>query len=109
MLDNSADEDTLILILKWIEECCIKHEMNRQRIFEIGIADTLVKLLSKDDISFALTKRICSLMRTFTLDDDVRCEFGKAHEHASTFAKKALGILISSLSSKFWSGNMYFI
>ena len=92
------------MILKWIRECCIKHEINRQKIFNAGILDYLKSILSEKDASVSVVKEVCVVLRALTLDDDVRHEFGKAHEHATAIARQTLHTLTELLAS-----NGYFL
>ncbi|XP_011498450.1 PREDICTED: armadillo repeat-containing protein 6 homolog [Ceratosolen solmsi marchali] len=92
------DSQTLHLVLKWIRECCIKHEMNRQQIFNAGILNNLKLELSKKDANMSIVKEVCLVLRALTLDDDIRHEYGKAHEHATTIARQILHTLTKLLS-----------
>ncbi|XP_063369348.1 armadillo repeat-containing protein 6 homolog [Cydia amplana] len=81
ILDNTEDENILIATLKWTSTCCIKHEMNRQRLFAKNIASNLKSLLQVEN-NVKLLSEVLSVIRKFPLDDDIRVEFGKAHDHA---------------------------
>lgn len=99
--NNHSDPQTLQLVLKWIRECCIKHEMNRQKIFNAGMLNNLKSVLSKkDEASVSVVKEVCVVLRALTLDDDIRHEYGKAHEHAAAIARQTLHTLTELLSSK---------
>lgn len=87
LLDNVKNGDILIATLKWTSNCCTKHEMNRQRLFAKKIADNL-QLLLKQKNNIKLAVAVMQVARKFNLDDDVRVEFGKAHEHAKELAIK---------------------
>ncbi|CAH2986913.1 unnamed protein product [Chilo suppressalis] len=80
-LDSVEDEDVLIATLKWANVCCVKHEMNRQRIFNKNIVDHLKNVI-KLKSNAKLMSEVMQFTRKFTLDDDIRVEFGKAHEHS---------------------------
>lgn len=117
-LDKQKDQDVLRLILKWAKECCIMHEMNRseiisaiplfsnlinfayfrQQIFDAAILDHLKPLL--EEASAALLRDVLGVLRALILDDDVRVEFGRAHEHARTIASDTLCAITSLLTSK---------
>ncbi|KAJ8675648.1 hypothetical protein QAD02_011434 [Eretmocerus hayati] len=96
---NHSDSQTLQLILKWIRECCIKHEINRQKIFSAGILENLKSVLSEKDASVSVVKEVCVVLRTLTLDDDIRHNYGKAHEHAAAIARQTLFTLTELLST----------
>ncbi|XP_034949211.1 armadillo repeat-containing protein 6 homolog [Chelonus insularis] len=104
ILDEQSDTSTIQLLLKWIKECCIKHEINRQNIFEAEILKRLTALLTKKNITGPELKAVCSVIRSLVLDDDLRHEYGKAHEHATQIARASLGIL-TNLLSKFTDDN----
>ncbi|XP_045488175.1 armadillo repeat-containing protein 6 homolog [Pieris rapae] len=81
ILNNTKNEDILLANLKWMNVCCLKHEMNRQRIFALNIIDKLKSLLKVQGNPKLLSETL-QVIRRLTLDDDIRMEFGKAHEHA---------------------------
>jgi len=99
-LEGHYDTTTLQYLLRWIRECCIKHEANRQKIFETNIFEKLKKILVRTDVDVYEIKDACSVIRAFVLDDDIRQEYGKAHEHATIMAKGALEILTGLLKRK---------
>ncbi|XP_072946459.1 armadillo repeat-containing protein 6 homolog [Epargyreus clarus] len=88
ILDKTDNEDILISTLKWLNMCCLKHELNRQRIFERNIGDNFKIILKKKGNPTLLIVSLQAI-RKFALDDDIRVEFGKAHEHA-----RELGVLL---------------
>jgi len=47
-------------------------------------------------------KDACSVIRALVLDDDIRHEYGKAHEHATIMAKGALDVITGLLKSKLY-------
>lgn len=102
ILEKHHDITTLQCLLRWIRECCIKHELNRQKIFNANIFDKLKKILVREDVSVLEIKDACSVIRALVLDDDIRHEYGKAHEHATFIAKGALDILTGLLSSRLY-------
>lgn len=95
-----SDMVTLQLLLRWIRECCIKHELNRQMIFNARILEKMKAMLLQENVPDSVIKEVCGVLRALTLDDDVRHEFGKAHEHAAAIARSTLTILTRLLFSK---------
>ncbi|XP_026316194.1 armadillo repeat-containing protein 6 homolog isoform X2 [Hyposmocoma kahamanoa] len=87
ILEETKNEEVLIATLQWVTNCCIKHEINRQRLFAKNIAARLKILLSSKNQK--LISECLQVIRKFTLDDDIRVEFGRAHEHA-----RELGVLL---------------
>lgn len=98
ILDKQKDVPVLQHLLRWIRECCIKHELNRQNIFNAKIFDRLKKILTRDNASATEVREACSVLRALVLDDDIRHEYGKAHEHATVIARGALDVLTGLLS-----------
>ncbi|XP_012528003.1 armadillo repeat-containing protein 6 homolog [Monomorium pharaonis] len=98
ILEKHYDTATLQCLLCWIRECCIKHELNRQKIFETNIFEKLKKILVRTDVDAQEVKDACSVIRALVLDDDIRHEYGKAHEHASIMAKGALDVITGLLN-----------
>ncbi|CAG9792334.1 unnamed protein product [Diatraea saccharalis] len=89
ILDKIDDDDILIATLKWANVCCVKHELNRQRIFAKSITNNLKNII-KLRTNAKVISEVMQLTRKFTLDDDIRVEFGKAHEHARELGSKLL-------------------
>jgi len=54
----------------------------------------------REDVCANEIKEACSVIRALVLDDDIRHEYGKAHEHATIMAKDALDILTELLKSR---------
>lgn len=97
ILEKHYDTATLQCLLRWIRECCIKHEVNRQKIFDTNIFEKLKKILVRADVGAQEIKDACSVIRALVLDDDIRHEYGKAHEHATIMAKDALDVITGLL------------
>jgi len=102
ILERHYDTATLQYLLRWIRECCIKHELNRQKIFDTNIFEKLKKILVRVDVDAQEIKDACSVIRALILDDDIRHEYGKAHEHATIIAKGALDVITGLLKSKLY-------
>uniref|UniRef100_A0A1B0GNM7 Armadillo repeat-containing domain-containing protein n=1 Tax=Phlebotomus papatasi TaxID=29031 RepID=A0A1B0GNM7_PHLPP len=88
LLQTETDETVVRECLRWLQKVCVLHEMNRQMIVE---GDTVkhfkVFLTTKSPI---MIRELCSLFRNLVLDDDIRVEYGKAHEHARIIAESCL-------------------
>ncbi|XP_059616300.1 armadillo repeat-containing protein 6 homolog [Phlebotomus argentipes] len=95
LLQTETDESCVRECLRWLQKVCILHEMNRQMIIEEGAVKTLKNFLATR--SPVLVRELCSLFRNLVLDDDIRVEFGKAHEHARTIAESCLADLTKLL------------
>ncbi|XP_023947444.2 armadillo repeat-containing protein 6 homolog isoform X1 [Bicyclus anynana] len=96
VLEGIEDESILLSTLQWTSVCCVKHEMNRQMLFNKNITDNLKKLLERKENKRILSE-LLQVIRRFTLDDDIRVEFGKAHEHARDLGVNLLEILTKLL------------
>lgn len=92
---------TVQVVLRWVRECCIKHELNRQNIFKANILDKLKQLLDRKETAGSELKDICAVFRALVLDDDIRHEYGRAHEHATAIARDSLAPLTSLLQSNY--------
>lgn len=90
------DLDLKKLCLKWIKECCILHEMNRQSFYDKNILDKIKVMLKESNIE--ILPDVLAVCRALVLDDDVRVEFGRAHEHARGIASENLVTLTQCLS-----------
>lgn len=53
-------------------------------------------------------KDVCMLFRYLILDDDVRVEFGKAHDHAKAIATEVLADLTTILNSMYIGDFTYY-
>uniref|UniRef100_A0A1B6K2F1 Armadillo repeat-containing protein 6 n=2 Tax=Homalodisca liturata TaxID=320908 RepID=A0A1B6K2F1_9HEMI len=87
-LNTTKNVEVLQHVLHWAQICCVNHEQNRQLIMDEGVIPTL-KSLTEGDMP-TLLPELCGLMRSLTLDDDVRADVSKAHVHASTLAVEVL-------------------
>lgn len=80
--DFKANEELLILVVRFIRLFCVKHESNRQNFVGKDLIKALSGLLQSHQSNPELVKELCFGLRVLTFDDDVRVPFGKAHEHA---------------------------
>lgn len=53
------------------------------------------------NLIFQVIRALCTVVRFLILDDDVRVEFGKAHDHAKALATEFLQELNNLLPSKY--------
>lgn len=89
LLKTESDNALVSDLLRWLQKACILHERNRQMIMEdVSIVKQFKILVGNDDAE--VVKNVCALFRYLILDDDIRVEFGKAHEHARTLAVETL-------------------
>lgn len=92
ILDTEKNEYIVCDILKWIQKACLLHELNRQLIVNEEILVTHLKpLMQRKEMT--IIKNLCASFRYLILDDDIRVEFGKAHEHARLIATECLAEL----------------
>ncbi|KAJ8872769.1 hypothetical protein PR048_026385 [Dryococelus australis] len=87
-------------VLRWAMQCCVKHEGNRQNLMKRGITKHLKQLLRSDMALSSAIKGACGLIRALVLDDDVRVEFGLAHDHAKELASEILCTLVDLAKSE---------
>uniref|UniRef100_A0A182PMV7 LRRK2 ARM repeat domain-containing protein n=1 Tax=Anopheles epiroticus TaxID=199890 RepID=A0A182PMV7_9DIPT len=100
-LKSCSDVKVACELLKWLQKACILHEMNRQMIMEENLTiPTLKPFLVRTEPE--VIRNTCALFRYLILDDDIRVEFGKAHEHARSLAAETL-TEITQLLTKFKS------
>uniref|UniRef100_A0A6B2EJQ8 Armadillo repeat-containing protein 6 n=1 Tax=Phlebotomus kandelakii TaxID=1109342 RepID=A0A6B2EJQ8_9DIPT len=88
LLQSETGESVNRECLKWLQKVCVLHEMNRQMIIEGDAVKHLKVLLTAR--SPGTIRDLCTLFRNLVLDDDIRVEFGKAHEHARVIAESCL-------------------
>ncbi|XP_053675747.1 armadillo repeat-containing protein 6 homolog [Anopheles nili] len=100
-LKSATDPTVACDLLKWLQKACILHETNRQMIMEEALViPTFKTYLSRQEPE--VIRNLCALLRYLILDDDIRVEFGKAHEHARQLASASLAD-ITQLLTKFKS------
>lgn len=99
LLQNKSTK-VICLALKLFQKTCILHEFNRQSIMNDQEFFDELKLLIKRDEN-EIVRETCTMLRYLILDDDIRVEFGKAHEHARTISSEILEDLTKLLTSKF--------
>lgn len=71
----------------------------RQKIYNANILDVIKNNL-QERTPLDLIRSTLALFRALVLDDDVRVEFGKAHEHARLIASEVLCSIMFLMSSK---------
>lgn len=106
ILSHSSDVDLVCGALCVVKHAALLHEINRQNIINAGVVKHLVPLIHKDEKVFdhlvpifflfstyfcmQILKDTCSVFRHLILDDDIRIEFSKAHDHARLIAAEVL-------------------
>ncbi|KAH8401643.1 hypothetical protein KR009_006946 [Drosophila setifemur] len=93
--ENEEREEITLLTLQWLQKACIMHEVNRQNIMNTPALKLMKPLLSKDKP--LLVSELTAVFRFLVLDDDIRVEFGSAHEHARQIASEVLLNLVELL------------
>ena len=84
--------NVLQYLLKCINTSCQMSESNRQFFVENGLCENLMLIFQKHKTNNAILCEACHLIRSILLDDDVRVEFGKSHEHAKFIASQLNGL-----------------
>lgn len=96
ILSTSKEVDTIVACLQVAQSCCLKHEKNRQKFSNREIHTVITQLL-KESNSSAVLVETCELIKLLTLDDDIREQISRAHEHARLLAVNNLCILCDLL------------
>ncbi|KAH8357807.1 armadillo repeat-containing protein 6 homolog [Drosophila serrata] len=94
-LKEEGREDITLLTLQWLQKACIMHEMNRQNIMNTPALKLMKPMLGKS--KERLVRELTAVFRFLVLDDDIRVEFGCAHEHARQIAGEVLLPLVELL------------
>lgn len=95
---RTSSRPVVLLALQAISRACLMHEINRQNIMNADIMRFLRPLVGSD--SADVVRRLCIVFRFLILDDDVRVEFGKAHDHAKQIAGDVLVELTELMGSE---------
>lgn len=93
--ERNPDDETILLILELLRHATLMHETNRQYIMNAEIMNHFRPLLKTTNTE--ILKSTCAVFRHFILDDDIRVEFSKAHDHARTIASESLTELTNLL------------
>jgi len=80
------------LILKLITLSCTSHEGNRSALVKCDGIEAILQCCEKHKESCELIRQACSALRTLTLDDDVRVQFGNAHENTKKIVNTYHGL-----------------
>jgi hypothetical protein len=88
----NSNPKVLSSLLKCINAACQMNEPNRQFFVENGLCENLMRFFNTHKASDSVICDACQLIRSLLLDDDVRCEFGKSHEHAKYIASTLNGL-----------------
>lgn len=97
------NEQVICLTLQWLQKCCIMHEMNRQKIINGNIVVFLKEFVSNKNDN--VLREVLAVCRYLVLDDDIRVEFGCAHEHARQLAVEFI-ITLTNLLADFEDANI---
>ncbi|XP_034478204.1 armadillo repeat-containing protein 6 homolog [Drosophila innubila] len=95
LLELKDQLDVICLTLQWLQKACVMHETNRQNIMSTNVIKLIKPLLLKD--SPRMVREATAVLRYLVLDDDIRVEFGCAHEHARQIANELLLQLVELL------------
>lgn len=96
VIKNETNNNKIICCsLQWLSRACVMHETNRQNIINADIVKYLKPFMSSNDPQ--VIRDLCTLYRYLILDDDIRVEFGKAHEHARLISNAFLADLTKLL------------
>uniref|UniRef100_A0A1I8NQK3 Armadillo repeat-containing protein 6 homolog n=1 Tax=Stomoxys calcitrans TaxID=35570 RepID=A0A1I8NQK3_STOCA len=96
-------ENVASLTLQWLQKCCIMHEINRQNIMKASITQHLKPYISKENAK--VLRDVLAVLRFLVLDDDIRVEFGCAHEHARQLATEFI-VVLTHLLDEFDDANI---
>ena len=89
---ETINVDVLKNLLKCLVTSCVLCENNRQMYVENGLCELLIDLFQTHKKSNLILLEICNLIRNLLLDDDLRVEFGRSHEHAKFIASQLNGL-----------------
>ncbi|KAL7737274.1 hypothetical protein ACLKA6_012897 [Drosophila palustris] len=95
LLELKDQVDVTCLTLQWLQKACVMHETNRQNIMSTNALKLMKPLLLKD--CPRVVRDVTAVLRFLVLDDDIRVEFGCAHEHARQIANELLLELVELL------------
>ncbi|XP_057370996.1 armadillo repeat-containing protein 6-like [Daphnia carinata] len=105
LLEEDSSLTTVTLVLNVLCHSCRMHENNRESFMaNFKLAARIRKLLeSPPSRNHAeVVVKCCQLIRAVVSDDDVRVEFGRAHEYACMIAEQENGLeLLTSLLTEF--------
>ena len=66
----------------WCNECCQKHEINRQNLINGKAQTRIITLLQSQKSNGNVVRATAKALRGFLLEDDIREDFSKSHDHA---------------------------
>nr|CAH0112641.1 unnamed protein product [Daphnia galeata] len=105
VLDEDSSLSTVTLVLNVLCHSCRMHENNRESFMaNFKLAARIRKLLESPPTrnQAEVVVKCCQLIRAVVSDDDVRVEFGRAHEYACMIAEQENGLeLLTSLLTEF--------
>lgn len=87
------------LVLRWVKQCCIKSEKNRQNIYDAGVVDEVKNIFGDDATPGSKVRDVCSLLRALTLDDDPTVDYGNSVGRTCDIANDTLAPITMLLRS----------
>ncbi|XP_046441545.1 armadillo repeat-containing protein 6-like [Daphnia pulex] len=105
VLEEDSSLSTVTLVLNVFCHSCRMHENNRESFMaNFKLAARIRKLLESPPTrnQAEVVVKCCQLIRAVVSDDDVRVEFGRAHDYACMIAEQENGLeLLTSLLTEF--------
>nr|CAB3223154.1 armadillo repeat-containing protein 6 [Phallusia mammillata] len=92
LLAETHSAEIQAVALKNLKLCCTKHEGNRVHFVKQGGIEKSLKTAEQHQEVENVIKEVCGVLRCLALDDDVRVQFGKAHEHIKKVVNDHKGI-----------------
>lgn len=93
-LQEGISSSECIHLLRLMQLASINHELNRQLLVDKGAIALVMDALAAHHSDVNVVVQACGVLRAFTLDDDMRIEFGKAHEHAKLIVTEHSGLKV---------------
>lgn len=81
LIQESSETEHILLGLKLLRYSCVSCESNKKVLVENDGIELVLKCAEKFAESLATVRLACGVLRTLMVDDDVRVQFGKAHEY----------------------------
>ncbi|CAK8694081.1 unnamed protein product [Clavelina lepadiformis] len=91
-LQVADDEEITALFLRIIRFSCTKHESNRVHLVKSNGIEHIMLSAERFKGSISVVREACGALRCLTMDDDVRVQFGKAHEHTKLVVMEHSGL-----------------
>jgi len=90
--DVEADSGIAVICLRILKFACTAHEANKVTMVKCNGVETILTCAERFESNLSVVREACRALRTLTLNDDIRAQFGNAHDRTKEIVTKHRGL-----------------